>query len=456
MVDEANTPDMENALTTLATLAENASTIPRELYQTYEVKRGLRNSDGTGVLVGLTRIGNVHGYVIDEREKTAVPGGLYYRGYEVGDLLKGYKQEGRLGFEEVCYLLLFGDLPTGDQLAEFEELLGHYRILPANFTEDMILKLPSPNIMNKLARSILVSYSSDPNPDDISIQNVVRQCIKLIAQLPTMTAYGYQARNHYYKGKSLFIHNPEPGLSTAENLLRMIRPTASFTALEAEILDMSLILHAEHGGGNNSAFTVHVVSSSDTDTYSALAAAVGSLKGPKHGGANNHIRMMVEDLKKSVDWRSKEDVRRYLEAIVEKKAFDKKGLIYGMGHAVYTISDPRAILLCKKAEELASELGREDELQLYNWIEELSPGVLNEKRGREAPICANVDLYSGLVYDMLGIPPELYTPLFAISRMPGWCAHRIEELVSGGKIIRPACKSVVKSRTYVPMADRTA
>jgi citrate synthase len=439
-----------------ANVAVSSNDIDRSLFQKYHVKRGLRNADGTGVLVGLTKIGNVHGYVLDEHEKKPAEGRLSYRGYSIDELINGVHGEGRFGFEEVCYLLLFGELPTVEQEVEFKQVLGENRVLPDTFAEDMILKIPSEDIMNKLSRSILVSYSFDDNPDDISLANLLSQSIRLLARVPTMAAYGYQALAHYYEGQSLFIHKPLPELSTAENLLRMMRPDASYTQLEAEILDMALILHAEHGGGNNSTFTVHVVSSTDTDIYSVIAAAIGSLKGPKHGGANIRVREMVSDLKESVDWHDRDAVRGYIEDILAKRAFDKRGLVYGMGHAIYTLSDPRAVILKEKARELATSTGRMDEFELYDMIETLTPTVLAETRGRTAPICANVDLYSGMVYDMLGIPPSLYTPIFAISRLAGWCAHMIEEHVSGGKIMRPANKNVMPARSYQPLADRVS
>lgn len=434
--------------------AVKSNTIDPEVFRKFDVKRGLRHADGTGVLVGLTNIGNVHGYVLDEHEKTPTEGRLSYRGYSVTDLIDGFTREGRFGFEEVCYLLLLGELPSRQQLAEFNQVLGENRQLPETFAEDMILKLPSRDIMNKLARSILVSYSYDDNPDDVSASNVLRQSIRLLARVPTMAAYGYQALAHYYEGMSLHIHKPDPTLSTAENFLRMVRSDAVYTRLEAEILDMALILHAEHGGGNNSTFTVHVVASTDTDIYSVMAAAIGSLRGPKHGGANMRVREMVEDLKANADWRNRSAVQAYLEAIVERRAFDRRGLVYGMGHAIYTLSDPRAVVLKEKARELAEATGCLHEFNLYEMIETLTPAVLAEKRGRVAPICANVDLYSGLVYDMLRIPPGLYTPIFAISRMAGWCGHLLEERVSGGKIIRPANKNLKHPRAYAALSER--
>jgi citrate synthase len=434
-------------------LAKN--TINADLYSKYNVKRGLRNPDGTGVLVGLTSIGDVHGYIVDENEKVPVEGRLRYRGIDVEDIVEGCRRENRPGFNEVVYLLLFGNLPNKEQLEHFDGMLDNCRDLPDGFTENMILKAPSPDIMNKLARAVLASYSYDENPEELSIKNVLRQCIELIARFPTMVAYGYQAKRHYYDNQSLFIHKPQPGLSTAQNFLYMIRPDSSFTDLEAETLDLALILHAEHGGGNNSAFALHVVSSSDTDTYSAIAAAVGSLKGPKHGGANIKVAQMMDDLKVSVkDWTDEGEITAYLAKLLKREVFDRKGLIYGMGHAVYTLSDPRAVILREKAAELAKEKSRMDEYRLLRAVEKLSPKVILDIKGTNKPISANVDFYSGFIYDMLNIPRELFTPIFAISRISGWCAHRIEELISGGRIIRPAYKSVSVRQSYLPMAER--
>ncbi|OGS22426.1 MAG: citrate synthase [Elusimicrobia bacterium RIFOXYA2_FULL_39_19] len=445
----------EEAFIKLAELAKNNSKIDLELYTKYNVKRGLRNADGTGVLVGLTEVGDVHGYIIDENEKVPAEGRLSYRGIDVAEIIKGFQKEKRFGFEEVCYLLLFGNLPGKEELAQFQDLLDENRKLPEGFTENMILKAPSNDVMNKLARSILVSYSYDKNPDDINIKNVLRQSIELIAGMPTMAAYGYQAKAHYYDGKSLFIHNPVKGMGAAQNLLHMIRPDSKYTQLEAEILDLALVLHAEHGGGNNSSFTTHVVTSSDTDTYSAIAASIGSLKGPKHGGANIRVIKMMEDIKANVkNWGSESEVSAYLAKIVNKQAYDKTGLIYGLGHAVYTKSDPRAVILKVKAAELAKEKNRLEEYNLYTIIERLAPSIFNEIKKSNKVISANVDFYSGFVYGMLDIPKDLYTPIFAISRVSGWCAHRIEELVSGGRIIRPAYKSVVKKREYTPLEKR--
>lgn len=439
----------------MSVVAEDNNRIDPEYYTKYEVKRGLRNSNGSGVLVGLTEIGEVHGYTIDENEKVPVEGKLYYRGIDVSQIVEGLQKDGRYGFEEVCYLLLFGQLPNKTELQNFVELLGNLRSLPVGFTEDMILKAPSPDIMNKLARSVLASYSYDDNPDDTSIKNVLRQSIELIARFPTMVAYGYQAKSHYHDRNSLYIHPPRPDLYTAENFLYMIRPDNKYTRLEAELLDLSLILHAEHGGGNNSTFAVHVVTSTGTDTYSAIAAAIGSLKGPKHGGANLRVMGMMEDIKKHVsDWNDDEEIKEYLKKIIKKEAYDRSGLIYGMGHAVYTLSDPRAVLLKKKAAELAAVKNMEDELNLYFKVEELAPKVFAEMKQSNKDISANVDFYSGFVYKMLNLPESLYTPIFAIARIAGWCAHRIEELVSGQRIIRPAYKSVSGHKPYIPLEQR--
>jgi citrate synthase len=429
--------------------------IDSELYGKYNVKRGLRNADGTGVLVGLTRVGDVHGYIIDEGERVAVDGKLYYRGVDVEDLVKVAAVEGRFGFEETVYLLMFGQLPTASELETFCKLLGESRKLPANFAEDSIMKLPSPDIMNKLARSVLTLYSYDQTPDDLSPENILRQCLELIGRFPTMAAYAYMAKKHYYDHESLFIHTPAATCSTAETLLSLIRPDQKYSRLEAEILDLALVLHAEHGGGNNSTFAVHLVSSADTDTYSAIAAGIGSLKGFKHGGANIKVIGMMEDIKKGVaDWTDEGQVADYLAKILKGKAYDGSGLIYGQGHAVYTISDPRATLLRDKAAELAKVKGLEDEFDLYRSIETLVPTVFKKVKGSDKAICTNVDFYSGFVYRMLGIPAELYTPIFAVSRVAGWCAHRLEEVISGGRIIRPAYKCVQPRLPYIPMADR--
>lgn len=443
------------AIEGLSKMAEKNDYIDPNLYTKFDVKRGLRDSDGKGVLVGLTRIGNVYGYDVVDGKPIAVPGKLIYRGYDVEDIIHDIEKSEQFGFEQVIYLLLFGELPNASQLAEFDALLGTYRELPQNFVEDMILKSPSSDIMNKLARSVLVSYSYDPNPEDVSIANNLFQCIQLIARFPAMVAYGYQAKRRHYDGKSMYLHNPLPNLSTAENFLRMIRADKNYDKLEAELLDLALILHAEHGGGNNSSLTVHVVSSADTDTYSAIGAAVGSLKGRRHGGANIKVSEMMEDIKVNVkDWSSEKEVGDYLRKILRKEAYDKSGLVYGQGHAVYTISDPRAILLREKARELAAVKKCLPEFELYCIIERIFPNIFQEEKGGEKRICTNVDFYSGFVYSMLGIPAELFTPIFAVSRIAGWAAHRLEEIVSGGRIYRPAFKQVGESRLYVPLDDR--
>ena len=441
----------------LSAIAQKNDPIDTELYSKYDVKRGLRYADGRGVLVGLTRIGDVVGYEMQGDKKVAVPGRLIYRGYNVEQLVHDADKHKQFGFEQCVYLLLFGELPSQTELDNFRRFLGSKRVLPANFTEDMIMKAPSSDIMNKLARGVLASYSYDINPEDRSISNVLRQCIELIARFSTLAAYGYQAKRRYYDGKSMYIHNPLPELSTAENFLRLIRSDKQYTRLEAETLDLALILHAEHGGGNNSSLTIHVVSSADTDTYSAVAAAVGSLKGRRHGGANIRVMEMMDDIKAHVsDWSNEEQIRNYLRKIANKEAFDRTGLIYGQGHAVYTISDPRAVLLRDKAAELAKEKGpeMEEEFNLYRNIEKIAPEVIYEKHGEGKRICANVDLYSGFVYSMLNIPRSLFTPIFAISRIAGWSAHRIEELVAGGRIYRPAYKNVSSEREYIPIEDR--
>ena len=427
-----------------------------DLYEKYDVKRGLRNANGTGVLVGLTRIGDVVGYEIGANgEKIPVPGRLMYRGYDVIDLVKDAESHDDYCYEQCAYLLLMGELPTKDELQRFRDFLGSVRSLPPNFTEDMIMKAPSQDIMNKLARGVLASYSYDDNPEDRSVPNIMRQCIELISRFSTLAAYGYQARRRYYENQSMFIHNPIPALSTAENFLHLIRPDGKYTKLEAQVLDLALIIHAEHGGGNNSSLTVHVVSSADTDTYSAIAAAVGSLKGRRHGGANIRVVEMMDEIKENVkDWSSEKEIRDYLYKIAKKQAFDNTGLIYGMGHAVYTISDPRALLLREKAKQLAEEKGCLEEFNLYRTIEQVAPEILMEVHHSDKRICANVDLYSGFVYSMLNIPRELFTPIFAISRIAGWSAHRIEEIVAGGRIYRPAYKNVCEERKYIPIDDR--
>jgi citrate synthase len=429
--------------------------IDPDLYSRFNVKRGLRNADGTGVLVGLTRIGDVHGYVIDGGKKVPVEGKLYYRGIDVEDIVRGAAAEGRFGFEETVYLLMFGTLPTGDQLEKFAALIGDCRGLPKNFAEDSIMKAPSRDIMNKMARSVLTLYSYDDDPDNNSPENVLRQCLELIARFPTIAAYSYMAKKHYYDHESLIIHLPAPSCRSAETILSLIRPDQQYTRLEAEILDLALILHAEHGGGNNSTFAVHLLSSADTDTFAAITAGINSLKGFKHGGANTKVMGMMEDIKKHVKhWDSEEEVAGYLADILRGEAYDRTGLIYGLGHAVYTKSDPRTILLRDKAAALAAEKNLAEEFELYRLIERITPELFGRIKESDKHICTNVDFYSGFVYRMLGIPPELFTPLFAVSRVAGWCAHRMEEIISGGRIIRPAYKCVQSRLPYIPLAER--
>ncbi len=437
--------------------AQNAScnSIPHHYFSSFNVKRGLRNADGTGVLAGLTTIGEVHGYVMDEGNKSPVEGKLRYRGIDMEDIVANCQKEHRFGFEETIFLLTFGFLPDHKTLKEFSDLLASRRQLPAGFTEDIIFKSPSKNIMNKLARGVLTLYSYDENPDSLSITNLLRQSLDLIARFPVLIANAYSCKRHYFDGESLVIHNPRMTGSIAENFLSMVRPDKNFTPLEAEILDLSLILQAEHGGGNNSAFTVRVLSSTGTDTYSAIAAAVGSLKGPKHGGANAKMLAQMEEIKANVkNWTDEAEVLAYLKNILRKEAGDGKGLIYGMGHAVYTISDPRAGILKAKAKELSEVTGHQAEFKLYDLVQSLAPQAFREEKGLDKEICANVDFYSGFVYQMMGLPQDLYTPLFAMSRIVGWCAHRIEEVMTSNKIIRPAYKTIVKRLPYTPIDER--
>lgn len=442
-------------LTKLSNLTEKSSCINPQLFSKYEVKRGLRDINGRGVMAGLTEIGEVHSYIVDENEMVPVPGQLLYRGIDIANIVNGFISGDRFGFEETCYLLLFGTLPNQNELSDFKELLAQYRKLPDDFTRDMILKAPSKDMMNGLARSVLALYSFDDNPDDISILNVLKQCIRLIAAFPSIAVYGYQAYSHYHGTNSLFIHSPQPGLSTSETILHLLRPDSGYTKLEATLLDLALVLHAEHGGGNNSSFVTHVVTSSGTDTYSVMAAALGSLKGPRHGGANIKVMQMFEDMKlKLKDWTDEREIEDYLSKILNKEAFDRTGLIYGIGHAVYSLSDPRAVILKEYAARLAEEKGLEDEYNLYTKVENLAPEVIGKVRKMYKGVSANVDFYSGFVYRMLNIPSELYTPLFAISRIVGWSAHRIEEIVNAGKIIRPAYKCVCPRRDYTPMVQR--
>ncbi len=417
--------------------------IDPNLYTKNDVKRGLRDINGKGVVAGLTEISEVCSSCVIDGQTVPCDGKLYYRGVDVEDIVRGYIHDDRFGFEEVVYLLLFGYLPNKDELSDFNKLLGSYRSLPTSFVRDVILKAPSPDMMNALARSVLMLYSYDENADDISIPNVLRQCLQLIALFPQLSVYGYQASSYYHDGQSLIIHAPDPNLSTAENILHMLRPDSKYTHLEAKLLDMSLVLHAEHGGGNNSSFTTHVVTSSGTDTYSAISAALGSLKGPKHGGANIKVVRMFEDMKRNIkDYSDEKAIGDYLRALLHKQAFDRAGLIYGMGHAVYSLSDPRARVFKKFVEKLALEKGRMDEFQLYSSVERLAPLIISEERKIYKGVSANVDFYSGFVYSMLDLPPQLFTPIFAIARIAGWSAHRIEELVNQSKIIRPAYKAI--------------
>ena len=427
------------------------------LYRKYGVKRGLRNDNGTGVLVGLTTIGNVHGYVMDEGEKQPIPGELYYRGINVKDIVAADRREHRFGYEETAYLLLFGELPTARELVDWKNKIGAYRKLTDGFRDNAIMKHPSKDLMNALARAVLFAYAFDPegNPDDISLEKCLEQSIDMIGSIPTIAAYAYQAKAHYHDEASLVIRNPDPKRSTSENILMLTREDGKYTRLEAETLDLALILHAEHGGGNNSSFTTHVVTSAHSDIYSSIAASVLSLKGSRHGGANLRVMRQMEEIKANVrDWHKTGDVVAYLEKIADKKAGDKTGLIYGLGHAVYTISDPRAQMLKAKAEALAKEKGRVAEMKLLELIESEGPKIIKRRHPNAQDVCANVDLYSGFVYDMLGIPKDLYTPLFAVARCVSWCAHRMEELVNNGPIIRPAYKPIFHPRDYVKLADR--
>ena len=445
------TPEIEK----LASLTEKASYVNPELYTEYGVKRGLRDLNGKGVLVGITNISEVNSQRVIDGKNVPIPGELYYRGYNVQDIVKNIKPDNHFGFEEITYLLLFGELPTKQQLHDFMKLLSSYRTLPKNFVRDSILKKPSNDMMNSLARSVLALYSYDDNPDDISEENVLRQCLQLIAMFPLLSVYGYQAYRYYSKGDSLIIHRPKKEYSTAENILHCLRDDSSFTPLEAKLLDVALILHADHGGGNNSTFTTHLVSSSGTDTYSAIAAALGSLKGPRHGGANIKVVKMFADLKKHVkDWTDEEEVGTYLRALLHKEAFDHAGLIYGIGHAVYSISDPRAVIFQGYVEQLAEAKGYEKEYALYSLVERLAPQIISEERKIYKGVSPNVDFFSGFVYQMLGLPIELFTPIFAIARIAGWSAHRMEEICHHDKIMRPAYMTVAEHREYVPIDER--
>ena len=453
--DSPSSPDTSELFESLLSGCREHYSIPSAAFTNYNVKRGLRNPDGTGVMAGITKIGNAHGYIINEGERTSIEGELYYRGYNITDLIRGYVSEGRYGFEETAYLLFFGDLPTKKQLEDFDTLLDSYRYLPPRFTEDVIMKAPSTSLMNKMASSVLALYAYDENPDETSLENMLRQSMQLLARLPIIAAQSYAFNRSHFYGDSLNIHNPQLNMSTAQNFLRIMRPDCSFTEDEAKLLDLCLVLHAEHGGGNNSAFTCRVVSSSGSDTYSAIASASCSLKGPKHGGANIKVQEMFDCIKEGVsDWNDDDEISAFLERLLLGEVGDHSGLIYGMGHAIYTLSDPRAVVLKHYAMNLAKGTEFEREFALLESVERLSPSVFARFKQADKNICANVDLYSGLVYRMLGIPTELYTPLFAIARVTGWCAHRIEEVCTGKKIIRPAYKAISKPREYMPLEFR--
>ncbi len=439
----------------LAEMSRNAGIIEQELFTKYDVKRGLRDLNGKGVLAGLTNISDVRASKVVNGEQIPIHGDLFYRGYNVKDLVSGFTNDDRFGFEEVTYLLLFDKLPNKEELASFSRLLGEYRTLPTSFVRDIIMKAPSKDMMNTLARSVLTLYSYDDRADDTSIPNVLRQCLQLISLFPLLSIYGYNAYKHYHDGASFFIHSPKPELSTAETILHILRPDSKYTPLEAKILDIALVLHMEHGGGNNSSFTTHVVTSSMTDTYSVIAAAIGSLKGPRHGGANIKVVGMFEDMMSELsDWEDEEEVSAYLARLLNKEAFDHAGLIYGVGHAVYSKSDPRAVIFKSFVEKLSVEKGLEKEFALYSLVERLAPEVIAKERKIYKGVSINVDFYSGFVYKMLNLPYELYTPIFAIARISGWSAHRLEELANNGKIIRPAYKPIHEDLRYKELDKR--
>lgn len=442
-------------ITELAALSDKNNGIRPEMYTEHHVYRGLRDMSGNGVVTGLTEISRIKAKeILPDGSETPCDGQLFYRGINVRDLVSGFMRERRFGFEETAYLLLFSELPDKNELDRFGNELGEYRSLPTSFVRDMILKAPGKDMMNILSRTVLALYAYDENPDDISVANVLRQCLQLIAVFPMLAVYGYQSYQHYHCGKSLFIHLPEKQLSTSENILRLLREDGKYSSLEATVLDLALVLHAEHGGGNNSTFTTHVVTSSGTDTYSAVAAALGSLKGPRHGGANVKVVRMFDDMKNSINTKDKGAVADYLVRLLEKNAFDRAGLIYGMGHAVYSKSDPRADLLSRCAADLAKEKGFEEDFKLYSTVAALAPEIIASKRKMYKGVSPNVDFYSGLIYQMLELPLELFTPIFAIARVVGWSAHRIEEIQNAGKIIRPSYISVKPEREYVPISER--
>lgn len=454
MTNVENTELLEEEIDTLEHELMKNHRINPNLYVEYDVKRGLRDSAGKGVLTGLTEISDVCAYDLIEGRQIPAEGSLYYQGINVYDLVRGLRGR-KHGFEETIFLLMFGRLPNKEELEVFAEIMFDLQNLSGRFVRDVIMKASNENIMNSMQRCILTLYTYDENPEDISPGNVMRQSLDLIAKLPLIAIYSYHSYRHFRKDETLFIRNPEKGLSFAENMLLMLRPDRHYTELEARVLDIALILHAEHGGGNNSTFTTHVVTSSGTDTFSSVAASIGSLKGPRHGGANLKVQKMFDDIKAHVeDWTSEEEVTAYLQKILNKQAFDRSGLIYGMGHAVYTLSDPREVILKKFAKALAEEKGLMDEFNLYELVEKIAGRLIPEHRKVFKSVCANVDFYSGFVYTMLGIPQELFTPLFAIARMPGWSAHRLEELLNAGKIIRPAYKYVGKHVKYIPFEER--
>ena len=454
-MDHKSYSDLTPRILELAKMTEEAGYIEQELFTKYDVKRGLRDLNGKGVLAGLTHISDVRATKIVDGESVPTEGNLFYRGYNVKDLVKGFTEANHFGFEETSYLLMFGELPSREELAEFNEMLAEYRNLPTHFVRDIIMKAPSKDMMNTLARSVLTLYSYDDRADDTSMPNVLRQCLQLISIFPMLAIYGYQAYSYYHDGNSFFIHKPKPEYSTAETILPLLRPSSKFTPLAAKLFDIALVLHAEHGGGNNSSFTTHVVTSSLTDTYSTIAAAIGSLKGPRHGGANIKVVKMFDDMKRAVkDWTSEEEVGDYLRKLLHKEEFDHAGLIYGVGHAIYSKSDPRAEVLKRYVEKLSVEKGLEKEFGLYSMVERLAPQIIAGERKMYKGVSINVDFYSGFVYDMLGLPLELYTPIFAIARISGWSAHRLEELANNGKIIRPAYKSISEERPYVSIEDR--
>ncbi len=447
--------DITTQLKDYADLCVGNSGIDPALYGKLEVKRGLRDLDGKGVLTGLTQISEINAGKLRDGKEMPEGGELFYRGIPIGDIVDGFVKDDRFGFEETAFLLLFGKLPDREALEDFSALLARYRTLPTNFVRDVVLKAPTPDMMNTLARSVLTLYGYDASACDISIPNVLRQCLQLIATFPLLSVYGYQAYSHYIEGRVLFIQPPDPSLSTAENILHMLRTDGKYSKLEARLLDLALVLHAEHGGGNNSTFTTHVVSSSGTDTYSSMAASLCSLKGPKHGGANIKVVQMFDDIKANVsDWRDEEEIRAYLVKLLEKQAFDKSGLIYGIGHAVYSLSDPRSEVFKQYVGPLSAEKGRQDEFALYQTVARLAPVVIGERRRIYKGVSPNIDFYSGFVYSMLDLPRELFTPLFAVARVVGWSAHRIEELINAGKIIRPAYKNVSPRYPYIPMEKR--